>query len=234
MAEEIQGLIERIRSEGVERAEKEAAEILSHAKEQAAAVVRQAEEKAQAIIAKAEKDSEAFTRRSIKTLEQAARDLLITVGQGVENILSDLAAEAVDEALTIEVVEKMLVKIAEAIAAREGDSRIEILISPDDQKELVQFFADRYRKKLIHGIELHVDNGIVKGFKVSLVEDYVYHDFTREAIAESLGNFLRPHLAEIVHRVAREKQEDVESRNGQGEASAGDVSKGAGGEGSAG
>ena len=32
----------------------------------------------------------------------------------------------------------------------------------------------------------------------------VQHDFTREAIAESLVNFLRPQLAEIVHRVARQ------------------------------
>ena len=48
---------------------------------------------------------------------------------------------------------------------------------------------------------------IFKGFKVSFVDDHVYHDFTKEAIAESLTNFLRPQLAEIVHRVAQEESQ---------------------------
>lgn len=211
MAEEdLQHLLEQIHREAVERAEKEAEQIIASAKQKAAAIIKEAEERARGIVEKARKDSEAFTQRSIRTLEQAARDLLITVGKGVENILSDLVAEAVDEALTIDVVKQMLVKIAEACARREGESRIEILISPQDEKELVKFFAAKYREKMLRGIELHVDKEIFKGFKVSFVEDYVYHDFTREAIAEALSKFLRPHLAEIVHRVAREKQEELQ------------------------
>jgi len=208
--EELQHLLEQIHREAVEKAQQEAERIVAAAREKAAGIVKQAEEQARAIIEKARQDSEAFTQRSIRTLEQAARDLLITVGQGVENILSDLVAEAVDEALTIDVIKQMLVKIAEACARREGESRIEILISPQDEKELVRFFAERYRQKMLRGIELHVDKEIFKGFKVSFVEDYVYHDFTQEAIADALSKFLRPHLAEIVHRVAREKQEQLQ------------------------
>lgn len=210
MAEEdLQHLLEQIHREAVEKAQQEAERIVSAAKQKAASIVKEAETEAQGIVEKAQRDAEAFTQRSIRTLEQAARDLLITVGKGVENILSDLVAEAVDEALTIDVVKQMLIKIAEACAQREGESRIEILVSPDDEKELVKFFAERYRQKMLRGIELHVDKEIFKGFKVSFVEDYVYHDFTREAIADALSKFLRPHLAEIVSRVAREKQEQI-------------------------
>jgi V/A-type H+-transporting ATPase subunit E len=53
------------------------------------------------------------------------------------------------------------------------------------------------------GLELHVDNEILKGFKVSFADDHVYLDFTQEAIAEALTTFLRPKLAEIVGRVAK-------------------------------
>lgn len=208
MAEELQHLIERIQKEGVEKADAQAAKIISQAKEKAAAHVREAEEKAKALIAKGEKDAQAFMERSLRSLEQAARDLLITVGQGVENILADLVAESVDKALTIEVLEQMLVKMAEGYAARQGEEgRIEMLVSSQDQQALVKFFADRYKERLVGGVKLHVDNDIFKGFKVSFVKGHVQHDFTREAIAESLVNFLRPQLAEIVHRVAQHESQ---------------------------
>lgn len=204
MAEDLQPLLEQIRKEGVDKAEAEAAEILSHAKEQAAKTVREAEEKAKSLIAQAEADAEVYTQRSIATLEQSARDVLITVGQGVENILSDLVAGSVDEALSIDVLQQMMVRMAESCADQHGETRIELLVSESDQDELVEYFKARYSEKMVEGLELHVDNDILKGFKVSFADDHVYLDFTQEAIAEALIVFLRPKLADIVGRVAKQ------------------------------
>lgn len=213
MAEELQHLIDRIKSEAVDAGRKEADEIVSQAREKAAGIVDDAERKAKAKLEKAEKDSEVYTQRSQKALEQAARDLLITVGQGVENILSDLVAESLDEALNTDVLGQMLVKIAAANAKDPNADQVELLVSKKDQDDLVSFFAAKYKEKMIHGIRIHTDNEILKGFKVSLKEGRVYQDFTREAIAEALNNFLRPHLSEIVSRVAKEQVE--EANNGK-------------------
>ncbi len=204
MAQELQHLIDRIRIEAVDQAEKQAGEIEAAARQKAGRIIREAEAEAREYLRKAEQDAEVFAQRSTRTLEQAARDLLITVGQGVENILSDLVAGAVDEALTTEVLQQIMVAIATQSAERDGESRIDLLISEKDQKDLVRFFADRYRQRMAHGVELHTDNGILKGFKVSFTGDKVYLDFTAEAISEAIGNLLRPHLSEIVSRVARE------------------------------
>lgn len=203
MAEELQPLLEQIRKEGVEKAEAEAAELLAKAKAKAAQTVRDAESRAAELISKAERDAEVYTQRSTAALEQAARDLLITVGQGVGNIMKDLVSESVDSSLKSEVLEQMMVHMAQACAEKHGETRIELLVSEKDQRDLVKFFAAKYREKMIHGIELHVDNGILKGFKVSFADDHVYLDFTGEAIAEALSAFLRPKLAEIVGRVAK-------------------------------
>jgi len=207
MAEELQHLIDRIQAEAVEEGQKKADKLVSQARDKAAKIVEDAENDAKAKIEKAEKDSEIYEERSKKALEQAARDLLITVGQGVENILKDLVGEGLDEALDIEVLKEMLVKIAAANAEHPDRDQIEFLVSEEDQDELVKFFADRYRKKMVTGIEIHTENEILKGFKVSLDAGRVYQDFTKEAIAEALTNFLRPHLAEIVSRVAKEQSE---------------------------
>jgi len=207
MAEELQPLIEQIRKEGVEKAQKEASELLAQAKEKAAQVMRDAETKAKELVAKAETDAEVYTQRSTATLEQAARDLLITVGQGIGNIIADIIAESVDSALKTDVLEQMMIKMAQCCAEHHGETRIELLIGKNDQDELVKFFAQKYREKMIHGIELHTDKEILKGFKVSFADDHVYLDFTQEAIAESLTAFLRPKLAEIVGRVAKKAAE---------------------------
>ena len=144
MAEELQPLLEQIRKEGVEKAQKEASDILAQAKEKAAQMVRDAETKAKELVVKAEADAEIYTQRSTATLKQAARDVLITVGQGIENIIAELVSESTNEALKIEVLEQMMVKMAEACAAHHGETRIELLISEADQKEMVKFFADKY------------------------------------------------------------------------------------------
>ena len=203
MAKELQPLLDQIRREGIDKVEVEAAGILSQAKEKAAQMVRDAEAKAKELLAKAEADSEVFTQRSIATLEQSARDVLITVGQGIENILSEIVTASVDEALGIEVLEKMMVSMAQSCADQHGETRIELLVSEADQAELVKLFAKKYSDKMVEGIELHVDNEILKGFKVSFADDHVYLDFTQEAIAEALSAFLRPKLADIVGRVAK-------------------------------
>lgn len=204
MAAELQPLLEQIRKEGVEKAEAQAAEILAQAKAKAAKIVRDAETKAKELVTKAQADAEVYTERSTATLEQAARDLLITVGQGIGNIISDIIAESVDSALKIEVLEQMMIKMAQCCAEHHGETRIELLIGKQDQADLVKFFAQKYREKMVHGIELHVDNEILKGFRVSFADDHVYLDFTSEAIAGALTAFLRPKLAEIVSRVAKE------------------------------
>jgi V/A-type H+-transporting ATPase subunit E len=211
MPEELQHLIDRIKKEAVDAGEKQASDIVSLAREKAAATVRDAEQKAAALVEKAEKDAQVFTERSLQTLAQAARDLLISVGQGVENIVGDLAVEAVDVALKPEVLQQMIVRMAEAYVKNGArDGRIEILLSPDDQARLVRLFQEHYAHHLRDGLVLRSDTNVFKGFKVSLSGAQLRHDFTREAIAEALSTFLRPHLAEIVTRVAREGQ----ARNG--------------------
>jgi len=204
MAEELQYLIERIQKEAIEKAEGEAARIVAQAKEKAAALVKDAEAKARANLEKADRDAQVYAERSRQTLEQAARDLLITVGQGVEHILEDLVDDALNDALSPDTLKLMLGKMAEAYAQGGGaESRVDVLLNEADQADIIKFFSEKYREKMKQGVSIRTSNGILKGFRISFADGHVYHDFTQPAIAEALAHFLRDHLAEIVHRVAR-------------------------------
>ncbi len=205
MAVELQHLIDRLHREGIEKADQEAEQILAQARQRAAALVQEAEATATGRLEQAARDAQLYLERSTRTLEQSARDLLITVGQAVEGIVQDIVAEATDAALDPDTLKAMMVKIAQAYAERNGtERRIEFLISETDGQEILDFFAEQYRRHLVRGVTVTPDRGLIRGFRVVLEGERIYHDFTKTAIAEALANFLRPHLAEIVHRAARE------------------------------
>lgn len=205
MAEELQHLIERIQREAVDTGERQAAEVVARAKQQAAEIVAEAEKKAKSHLEKAGREAEQFTERSQQTLRQASRDLLITIGQGVEDIVGSLAADAADASLNNETVQSMLAKLVETYWARpDREHRIEVMVSKQDQDKLIAFFKSKYQEKLQQGLEIKGDEQILKGFKVRLANGRVEHDFTKDAIAGALSSFLRPHLAEIVYKAARQ------------------------------
>ncbi|RKX44897.1 MAG: ATPase [Verrucomicrobia bacterium] len=202
MAEELKHLIERIHKEGVESGEKAAESLVADAQKQAAVIVADAQKQAKDLVAKAETDATAFAERGRKTLEQAARDLLISIGGSVGNVVGGIVDAKVDAALTPELVGRMLLKLAEAYGKDGGAGGIEAMLGEADAAEVKAYFSKEYQNELATGIQIESNKEIFKGFRVGAKDGQVFHDFTKEAIAESLSNFLRPELAEIVRNAA--------------------------------
>ncbi len=204
MAEELQALLDRIQKDAVDAGERRAAEIAARAEEQAAARIREAEQKAKELLTRAERDAGLFAERGRQTLQQAARDLLIGVGAGLERILGRLAAGAAEQALTPEALRPMLLKLAEAYAARGGaESRIEVLLGEQDRERLAALLLGELGRTIKGGVEIRVDPDLRRGFRAAFADGRITHDFSAEAIAEALSDFLRPRLAAILREAAR-------------------------------
>ena len=202
MAEELQHLIERIRKEGVESGEKAADSLVAEAKKKAAAIVAEAQKQAKDMVAKAEKDSAAFAERGQATLRQAARDLLISIGGAVGDVVAGTVDAKVGAALTPDLMAQMLLKLAEAYAKDGAAGGIVAMLGEADAVAVKAAFAKEYQGKLAAGIQIESRKEIFKGFRVGAKGGQVFHDFTKEAIADSLSNFLRPELAQIVKKAA--------------------------------
>lgn len=214
MAEDLQVLIERLQREAVDEGRRRARVIVQEAEAKAAATLRDAEAEAQRLQERARRDAEAYTERSQRALEQAGRDLLINVGQSIDGLLANLVRASLSEELRPEILGEMLVKMAEAYAARGGrERRLAVLLSPGDLEALVALYSQRLADQLPHGIGLRLDNGVVQGFRVALVDEHVEHDLTIDAIAEALTHHLRPHLAKVLARVAPEVSSQASQRS---------------------
>ena len=200
MAEDLQALMERIQKDAVDKAELEATSIISKAKEKAAEIVKAAEQEAQAKLEQADKDAVAFTERSERTLEQSARDLLLSVGKNLEKMILDLLSLQIEKSLDETTVKSMLLAIAKSYS-----SNIDVEFSEADATKLTSFVMGEFAKQLKAGVKVESDKGVKFGFRVKLDQGKVSHEFTEQAMADSLSALLRPQLAKIVNKAAQGK-----------------------------
>ena len=206
MDEQLQGLLDRIRREGVERAEAEAEGIVGEAQQRARHIVAEAEAEAGELRRQAEADAAASRERGEKALDQAGRDFLLTLQKRIEAILRETLRDSVATALTPDVVADMLVRLAEAYAAHDmNESRVDVLLAAEDRDRIAALVMQKYRDLVNQGLTLRADERLDKGFKVSFVDDKLYHDFSLSALVEALAPVLKPSLGACVARAAREQ-----------------------------
>lgn len=206
MEEQLQGLLDRIRQEGVEKAQAEAAGIVEEARARAAGIVADAKAQAQELRRGAESDAQASTERGRVALDQAGRDFLLKLQKSIESLLQATLRQTVAEGLTPETVSEMLVHLAQSYADHDmNESRIDVLVASKDQAAIAEIVMAKYRDLIEQGFTLHAERGIDKGFKVSFVDHKLYHDFSLDAIADALAAVLKPPLDNVVKRAATEQ-----------------------------
>ena len=212
MAEELENLLERIQRDGVDKAQAQADSIISEARKKAETIVQDAQNSAVAAGKKAQVDADAFMARGKKSLEQAARDVILSVGDSINATMRGIIRSDVSKALDKETLKKMLVKIVEAYCdSKSGQTGIELLVNPEDRKDITDLLMSEFAKKLGDGIEVKGDSDVVSGFRVSISGEDVQHDFSEDAITDSLSQLLRPDLAEIVRNAMPPSDDNKES-----------------------
>jgi V/A-type H+-transporting ATPase subunit E len=199
MTEDLQHLIDKIKTEAVDKAEAEAARIVAEAKAKAAQIVKDAEANSVSKLEKADKDSLAYTERSEKTLAQAARDVVLAVSQGVEKSVLGVLALNVEKSLTTEFLQQLLLTLASGYAGKQAA----VSLSESDAKKLTSFITAEFQKKLGAGVVVQSDSGIFAGFRLSFENGKVSQEWTNEAIADALSAILRPALAKIVQQAIK-------------------------------
>lgn len=203
MAEELQSLLERIQKDGVDKAESQAETILEEARHKAADILTAAREEADELRSSAETEAEAFEQRANASLRQAARDVVLSVGEAIDRTFRGLAASDVSAAMTPEVIENMLTSIVQPYFEK-GSGKLAVLLSEKDRESMQDALSARFADALKQGLEIRGIRGMAAGFRVSVVDDNVEHDFSSEAVTDALCALIRPRLAEVVRAAIAE------------------------------
>jgi V/A-type H+-transporting ATPase subunit E len=206
----VQHLVDRIRDQGVEAANKQATNILRDAESKAAAMIAEARTEVAALREQARLDIEARHAAGLEALKLSARDVMLqlktTVTSGFEVFVQRLVTSATSDEEFI----KTIVLVLAGHVEREliGDKEIQIMISESILGGGTNDEGLRERGKqtilalssemLRAGIELIPASDIDGGARVRLVKDQLEIDLSDKAVAKLLNQRILPHFRSIL------------------------------------
>ena len=199
MTEDLQQLLDRIRREGVEKAETEAKAIVEAARKEAAETLAKAKTEAEDLRKEAEKDAKAFAQRAEQQVRQAVRDVNLQVAQDLENQVVNLLGDDVKGALADRGnVAKWVSQAVDAYPAA-GEKGIEVELGGQAAEWAGELRA-QLRAKAADGVRVEGSPAFPEGFTIRLAGGRVEQCFTAEAVTDALARLLRPQIAELLKK----------------------------------
>ena len=191
----LENLIEKIKKEGVEDAQRKADEILKKAEKEAASIVEDARKEAEKIQKEAERKIGQFQKNSELALQQANRDAQLLLKEKLMAMFDRVFKREVSGTLTHDFVKELILNIVKTWAKK---SEVEIEVNEKDKKKLEKLMFEGISKDLKDAILVKPSPDMEHGFRVGMKGEDVYYDFSDESIAEMLKGFLNPRLNDIL------------------------------------
>jgi V/A-type H+-transporting ATPase subunit E len=198
---QVQELLERIRSEGVETAKQQAEEIIRKAQSEAIEIVNRAKKEAEAVQGEAARRIESMEKASRESLIQASRDAMIALKQNVQRFLDTVIRADVSAVFDEKMAEQVIPEVLRALALGQvGD--VEVLLPPDLMKKIDASLAARLSKELARGVVLKPYPSIDAGFRVAQAGSAAQYDFSAESLAQILSARVNTLLSEYLREAA--------------------------------
>jgi len=196
MEVKLESLIEKIKKDGVQQAKKMAQEIIDEARKQAADIVKEANSQAQKTKEASQEEAEHFRKNTENSLKKASRDLILALREEITGLFDKILKRKISEQLNPEFIKELIIKIVDNFPTKK-DKPFEVLIS-DKETEKLKNFLIASLKESKRDIEIKTSKAIEQGFRIGIKGDNVYYDFTDEAIAQALEEFLNPTISEML------------------------------------
>lgn len=197
MAEEIKALIEKIQQEGVLAGQEKAKSIEDEAKKQAQAIIQKAKAEAEQVIAEAKEKALKTEEASLASLKQAGRNLLLDLRQEINSMLDKIVHAALRQALSPHEMAKIITALIKDYE-KQGKEEIIVSMNKDELKSLEKEILAGLKEEVKKGVILKGAQDISGGFLISYDSGKSHFDFTQNALAQHLGQYLKPQLAELL------------------------------------
>ena len=190
----IENIIEKLKKEGVEKAQKDSEQILADARKKADQIIAKAQKDADKIVDDARKQAASFEESSRVALKQAARDGELLLKRRINALFDTVFKSSTSEALKPDFMQKLIAKLVEQWSEKD----LEVSVSEADLKPLQRLLFAGVQKKVKSGIDLKASADLQHGFRIGIKGDNVYYDFTDDSIVEILRMSLHPRLKKML------------------------------------
>ncbi|MDY0288420.1 MAG: V-type ATP synthase subunit E [Sphaerochaeta sp.] len=200
MAQQIQDLVASIRKDGIEVAQKEAAQIISDAKAQADEIVSQGRKRASKLIEDAQKEIDVRDQSARASLGQASRDVQLSLKKAIQKQLDNLLVDKLEKAFSSEALLSLVASVVTQLADK---AKTEVQLSEKDFKRLASSLKSELAEKIKGGLEIKAVEQVHSGFRIAEKDGSGFYDFSAEETAKLMEPFLSSAIAEIVFAQAK-------------------------------
>ena len=193
--EKIQELTDKIRREGVEKGQEEAARIIAEAKEQAAKIVAEAKAQAEALSVQAKKAAAELDQNTKSELKLYMGQALNALKSEITNVVTDSVVSQSVKKLTDD--KEFIGRFVVALASEWGKKQ-DLVVSTEDAEGLKTYFAREAKALLDKGVKIEKVNGQRALFSVRPADGSYRVDFGKDELEGYFKNFLRPQLIEML------------------------------------
>ena len=201
MAEDIKNLIEKIQQEGIKIAEDKAKEIEARARKEAGRILQEAQDKAEKLSSDANERISKMQEKQKTLLAQAGRDLLLVLRKEINASLDKLVGLEVKNTLTPDLLTKIISELIKGYSGK-SEGQIAVSLRKEDLELLEKGLLHKLQEEVKKGLTLKAGDDIQAGFFISYDGGKSQCDFSDKALAEYIGAYLKPKLAELLKGAA--------------------------------
>lgn len=197
MEVKLESLIEKIKKDGIEEAEKSSEVIIQKAHEKASLIKEEANLEAKKITEKAKQDAQRLKNNTESSLRQAARDLVLALRGEISGLFDKILKKRISSSLDPDFIKELIIKVINTWSPKKG-ATVEISVNQGDKEKLETLILLGLKDQAKETIEVKVNKTLDKGFRIGLKGENIYYDFTDESILEALKEFLNPAIVAMI------------------------------------
>lgn len=201
MSVQLSELIERIKKEGLETAEQEAARVRQRAEEQAARTVDEARAQAESLIGRAKAEALRFEQTGREGVRQAGRDVVLNLRKELDDLFTAILHSRVSAALQGDAVKEALVALFRNWRS-DSTAGLEVLVPAGTWEAVRDSLLAALGDQIRRGLQIKPSGSVHAGFRVAEKDGRAYFDFTDASLVEFLMEHLNPRLAECLQEQA--------------------------------
>ena len=197
MAEELQGILDRINADGIAKADAERNEIITKAKAEAARIIADAKAEAESLKSNAQNEVAAYKKRAENALKQAARDIKIALKGELERRINKAVENASAAALAPDFMAQLIKEAAVKFISSPEDE-LSVVCAVKDIEGLNSALKGALADSLKKEPEVLGDGAIRGGVEISVRNGEFFIDFTTDAINDLFAAYAGKLVEDIV------------------------------------
>ena len=195
---QLKELIEQIKKDGVEAAEKQAATIIDAANAEAEKILADAKAQADKMLLNARAETEKTVKSGEDALRQAGRNLLISFRESVARELNAVTGESISAICSSDALVQLIIKAVESWLQKPDTEDITVILGNEDLTKLESAILEALKSKMLTGITLKSNDNLDGGFRIAVNGDGAYYDYSKEAVTDMLSGYLSPKITALL------------------------------------